>query len=590
MNSVDIFYRAFTEYKKLIAQDKDSLAMQRFALSLNKAQHENLQIIYYECTIKEDWIIALEKALPFLEKAIKEDRQFIRNNEDILPIEKVRKTSRQSIQDLSKHSDYITRKPDPNNPANITPDKLMVIRKENDYTVYENRVLFTTVMYAKEFIESRLEVIKDAITKYEGKSMVHKKLDIGDRALDIQIQLHETRKNDPYALEKSKAEALLIRIENIFTVVLSFLKMPLLAKFTKVELVKRPITKTNVLKINLNFKNTLALYDYLMDYNELGYTLHRIEESLLPLSTQAVNDYTHASLLLSFITYQYSNRISDRLSKAYFEEEERRQKEREDQLLEQLKSIHLSIKDSGKTLDKYLLMFEEGYRVIEKRVELLKREIRDLVIAQQKEIFQLKQQHELAVKVLNDQHELAVKQINEQHRQDLMNLAALHETEIKELQTAHQQAITSLNEEHETAMEEVIASHQHTLATLQSNMDAKFNALKDTYLKKETDLNKELEENRRLIKEQQEEQDTLQVERDIIKGELLVYKTKSGSELNVDDFTSKERFLELERIRDSYARIFSKSWQATKKAIRKEILSQPYQSPKKEKHHGKKED
>ena len=579
MNSVDIFYRAFTEYKKLIAQDKDSLAMQRFALSLNKAQHENLQIIYYECTIKEDWIIALEKALPFLEKAIKEDRQFIRNNEDILPIEKVRKTSRQSIQDLSKHSDYITRKPDANNPANITPDKLMIIRKESDYTVYENRVLFTTVMYAKEFIESRLEVIKDAITKYEGKSMVHKKLDIGDRALDIQIQLRETRKNDPYALEKSKAEALLIRIENIFTVILSYLKMPLLSKFTKVELVKRPITKTNVLKINLNFKNTLALYDYLVDYNELGYTLHRFEESLLPLSNQAVDDYTHAALLLSFITYQFGHRISDRLSKAYFEEEERRQKEKEERLLEQLKSIHLSIKDSGKTLDQYLLMFEEGYRVIEKRVEFLKREMKELVIAQQKELLEL-----------NHQHDLAQEHLKQQHLQDLSNQDALHQTELKDLHSKQQQAIEALNTEHESALDELVTNHQETLTTLQSTMDAKIQVMKDTYLGKEAELNLKLDENRQLIKEQQEQQDALQVERDIFKGELLVYKTKSGSELNIDDFTSKERFLELERIRNAYARIFSKSWQATKKAIRKEILSQPYQPPKKDKHHGNKEE
>lgn len=575
MSSADLFYRAFIEYKKLLGQDKDNVAMQRFALSLNKAQHEDLQIIYYECTIKEDWIITIEKALPFLEKAIKEDRQFIRNDQDILPIEKVRKTSRQSIQDLSKRSDYITRKPDPKNPADITPDKLMIIRKENDYAVYENRVLFTTVMYAKEFVESRLQVIKDAITKYEGKSMLHKKLDTGDRTLDVEVQFHETRKNDPYALEKSKAGALLTRIEAIFTILLSFLKMPLLAKFTKVELVKRPITKNNVLKVNLNFKNTLALYDYLVDYSELGYTLNRIEESLLPLSNQAVDDYTHATLLWSFLTYQYGNRISDRLSKTFFEEEARRQKEKEDRLLEQLKSIHLSIKDSGKTLDQYLIMFEEGYRVIEKRVDILKREIKDLMIAQQKEILNL-----------NHQHELATTELKNQHAEDLLNQDALHQTEIKELETAQQEAIAQLQVDHEKAIDKLILSNQQNLTNLQMKMDAELQLVKDTYLAKETDMKTKLEENRKLIHEQQEQQDMLQVEHDVIKGELIVYKTKSGSSVNVDDFTSKERFLELERIRDAYSRIFSKSWQATKKAIRKEILSQPYEPPKKDKKHG----
>ena len=575
MSSADLFYRAFIEYKKLLGQDKDNVAMQRFALSLNKAQHEDLQIIYYECTIKEDWIITIEKALPFLEKAIKEDRQFIRNDQDILPIEKVRKTSRQSIQDLSKRSDYITRKPDPKNPADITPDKLMIIRKENDYAVYENRVLFTTVMYAKEFVESRLQVIKDAITKYEGKSMLHKKLDTGDRTIDVQLQFHETRKNDPYALEKSKAGALLTRIEAIFTILLSYLKMPLLSKFTKVELVKRPITKNNVLKVNLNFKNTLALFDYLVDYSELGYTLHRIEESLLPLSTQAVDDYTHATLLWSFLTYQYGNRMSDRLSKIFFEEEARRQREKEDRLLEQLKSIHLTIKDSGKTLDQYLLMFEEGYRVIEKRVDLLKREMKDLMIAQQKEILNL-----------NHQHELVITELKTQHAEDLLNQDALHQTEIKELHTVQQETIAQLRVDHEKAIDKLVLSNQHNLRNLQAKMDAELQLVKETYLEKETDLKTKLEANRKLIQEQQEQQDNLQVEHDVIKGELIVYKSKSGTSINVDDFTSKERFLELERIRDAYSRIFSKSWQATKKAIRKEILSQPYEPPKKDKKHG----
>lgn len=578
MNSLDLIYRAFLEYKKQISQDKDTLEIKRFAHSLNKAHHENLEIIYYECTIKEDWIVAIEKALPFLENAIREDRQFISNNQDILPIEKVRKTSRQSIQDLSKRSDYITRKPDPNNPASITPDKLMIIRKENDYTVYENRVLFTTVLYAKEFIESRLEVIKDAITKYEGKSTLHKKLDTGDRTLDVQVQFHETRKNDPYALKRSKSEALLVRIESIFTILLSFLKMPLLAKFTKVELVKRPITKTNVLKININFRNTLALYDYLIDYNEPGYSLHRIEESLLPLSTELVDDYTHATLLWSFITYQFGNRLNDQLSKAYFEEEERRQREKEEQLLEKLKTIHLSIKESGQTLDKYLLMFEEGYRVIEKRFEILKIEIKDLMITHQKQIVQL-----------NQQHELALKHLREIHLKDLSDQDVAHQIEIKKLQNIQQQEIKLISTEHKIAIDKLIASHQEKLNILQTTMDDKLQSLKDTYLAKEADMNEKLEVNRKLAKEQQEKHDTLQIERDVIKGELLVYKTKAGSKINVEDFTSKERFLELERIRDAYARIFSKSWQATKKAIRKEILSQPYENPKKEKHHGKKE-
>jgi hypothetical protein len=218
------------------------------------------------------------------------------------------------------------------------------------------------------------------------------------------------------------------------------------------------------------------------------------------------------------------------------------------------------------------MMFEEGYRVIEKRVELLKREIKDLIVAQQKEILNL-----------NHQHELVITELKNQHAEDLLNQDALHQTEIKELHIAQQEAIAQLRVDHENAIDKLVLSNQQNLRNLQAKMDEKLQLVNDTFLRKETDMKTKLEENRKLIQEQQEQHDILQVEHDVIKGELIVYKTKSGSSLNVDDFTSKERFLELERIRDAYSRIFSKSWQATKKAIRKEILSQPYEPMKKEK-------
>jgi hypothetical protein len=190
---------------------------------------------------------------------------------------------------------------------------------------------------------------------------------------------------------------------------------------------------------------------------------------------------------------------------------------------------------------------------------------------------------------LNQQHELALKHLREIHLKDLSDQDVAHQIEIKKLQNIQQQEIKLISTEHKIAIDKLIASHQEKLNILQTTMDDKLQSLKDTYLAKEADMNEKLEVNRKLAKEQQEQHDTLQIERDVIKGELLVYKTKAGSKINVEDFTSKERFLELERIRDAYARIFSKSWQATKKAIRKEILSQPYENPKKEKHHGKKE-
>jgi hypothetical protein len=41
---------------------------------------------------------------------------------------------------------------------------------------------------------------------------------------------------------------------------------------SKVAMLKPPITKTNILKMDNNFKAAVALYDYLLSYHKDGYS------------------------------------------------------------------------------------------------------------------------------------------------------------------------------------------------------------------------------------------------------------------------------------------------------------------------------
>ena len=89
----------------------------------------------------------------------------IRSEGDVLPIEKVRKTTVSSIQDLAKHSNYITHEGMEDGPTDIMPDKLLVVTKENDFAVYENKVVYACLMYLKDFVSSRLTKIKNETNK-----------------------------------------------------------------------------------------------------------------------------------------------------------------------------------------------------------------------------------------------------------------------------------------------------------------------------------------------------------------------------------------------------------------------------------------
>ena len=80
MSQLDTLYRAFLNYRKEAAEDK---SCQRIRKAAKKAAADKdlVESVRSRCTIEEDWICAIEEGLPFVEKAIREERQFIRQEQ-----------------------------------------------------------------------------------------------------------------------------------------------------------------------------------------------------------------------------------------------------------------------------------------------------------------------------------------------------------------------------------------------------------------------------------------------------------------------------------------------------------------------------
>ena len=110
--------------------------------------------VKYLCTIDDEWVKAIEEGLEFVEKAVREERQFIRTNGEVVPIEKMKKISKDSVEHLAKHSEMITHVPEDG--KSIIPDKMYMVEKLSDYAVYENRFLYMMLCYLRDFINYRL--------------------------------------------------------------------------------------------------------------------------------------------------------------------------------------------------------------------------------------------------------------------------------------------------------------------------------------------------------------------------------------------------------------------------------------------------
>ena len=102
----------------------------------------------------------------------------------------------------------------------------------------------------------------------------------------------------------------------------ALLGTPLMDQVSKVAMIKPPITKTNVLKMNHNFKMAVALYEYLSAYDGDGYTIQEIRRSFTPFSAETADEISETVLLTSFLAYKNANDLEGELRENFEERAE----------------------------------------------------------------------------------------------------------------------------------------------------------------------------------------------------------------------------------------------------------------------------
>ena len=589
----DIYYRAFKAYRK---QTKENTACEKERRAVAEAGKESDKLLAtkYLCRIDEDWIKAIEEGLEFVEKAVAEERQFIRTNGEVVPIEKVKKISKDSVEHLAKHSDMITHVPEEED-ALLVPDKLYMVEKLSDYAVYENRFLYMMLTYIKSFIEFRIEKIEKLRRTYVGDMAVNKEKKKKKRTLKIKTEIYEERTDNPYPVPDEKSANLVKRIHDCRSIIDALLDTDLMTQVAKTPMIKPPIVKTNVLKMNNNFKNALALYDYIASYKGEGFTYEEVKLDFAPFSEKVADEFAEAANLTSFLAYKTGNDIES-LLQAEYEEEERRLKEEEAQnLLKRLQRLKKRALESNKTMEEYMLLLEERNRRLEKdneELSALRREVENLkkdieTLAREKN--ELNRQIGELTSALEEKEQEIIR-LNQKYIEDMSAAKAEHEAEIAKISAEHEEAVTALKAEFADELSKTIEEHESRAAELKAETETLNSRLAETV--RDCD-NKIAEINAKLLglqdiegkvageyevkyaaleKEYKRNIKELKEETALIRGELDGIRAEQGKLIPSADYSSRERFIELETEYLAFHKFFKSQWEYTKKEIRKTIL------------------
>ena len=200
MNPSDAYYRALLAYKKIVAEQRDC---RRDSHAFAEAAGEGaLTVTRMVCTVDEAWIEAIEKGLVHIEKAIKEDRQFIYSNGEVIPIEKVKQVSKDSVEHLARHAELITRAPQG---EDIIPDKLYTVERLSDYAVYENRFLYMLLCYLRDFVTLRYQKILELTNRYEGHLTLDKEIASFGRTVTV-LRMRSIRSKRSFTVFRARRQ------------------------------------------------------------------------------------------------------------------------------------------------------------------------------------------------------------------------------------------------------------------------------------------------------------------------------------------------------------------------------------------------
>ena len=615
MNHFDTLYRALIDYRKNTLDDRECKTQRSAVITANN-EEDIIEITRKNCIVEKDWIEAIENGLVFIEKAIKEERQFIRSNGEVIPIEKVKRTSKDSVEHLARHSNLFTREPEEG--EDLVPDQLYTVERLSDFAVYENRFLYMLLCYLRDFIGMRYEKIVELTNTYKGNMVMNKAITESNRRITYAVKLEEERKNDDYLRAHNSAQAEIDRILTIYKAVTLYLATPLMVEVGKSPMLKPPIVRTNVLKMNRNFNEALRLYEFIAAYDRDGYEIKTDVKTVSPFVGTVADEIAETVELSLFLAYEHGLGIKDHFKANYEREEEKRRKEEQQKLAEQIKNIGRHLKESGLSLEEYILLLEKRIRGLEKEEEALAT-ARITIDSLQAEIENFKeelQQSQNAVKELGEEivrlnqkyvddmaaaeeeHKERVRALTEEHERRIDELQSEYEASVQALNEAHEEQIQTLNEMHESDMESLRESletetntlreqlsriteakrkadedYARNLTEAKKNYQSELKRLNDENLARAGELRAEITAGVRRLDALKDEYKALEEKKLLADGRLNALRAEHGLMGAADDFSTKEKTDELERQYRVFKKFFKAEWRKTRRKIWQEIFS-----------------
>ena len=216
-----------------------------------------------------DWLDEIEKACPFIDIIVRIPKIALIREEEVVKIEKSKKITVASVKDLTKHTHYIN-KVDKKTDS-VEPKKILDVRSEETFNIYENRFLYTLISDMDKFIYEKEKLLDNFVVR-DNKSLEYTASTVTtNEKVNVEIKVVSeslpTSKVDNDIKEELKS--IKARLKRVKEYIGSWQKSEMIKSLEKahVPFINPPIKKTNLILKNPNFRIAVTLWEYLNNYD-----------------------------------------------------------------------------------------------------------------------------------------------------------------------------------------------------------------------------------------------------------------------------------------------------------------------------------
>lgn len=400
-----------------------------------------------EKVIDMDWVIAIEETLPYIQKAIEEQRRFIKQAENVVRIKKAK--------------------------------KILAVEREEGFAIYENRVLLTLIHKALMFVDDKYSKMKDVPNDSYNNITMNRHLELSQQKLDFSVNyVNENHESLAEDLDVEDIESLsdFDRIRRIRQGLNECLATPLMKEIAKEPQVKPPLTQTNLLKENPNFKKAVELWSFLDTYKKQGFELVG-EEYNGKMTDENKEDVYLAMEFQHFMMSITTNPALRKMLQEKYEEENALAKEEADRP-EKVKEMVLEAQTEAERKEEIEKLTAEITELKQKIAEQKQK------IDEQANIIKTQEGKIAALENERESHAKQVEQMNadfaEKTRiaeENFANRLSAKQKEFDDAQTAHNEYVTKLNTDNANKIAELNTNHSNEVAQLKSDYENRIDTI-----------------------------------------------------------------------------------------------------------------